>query len=99
MAVLNVSEFASIGADIGNKLVPALSHPALAYQQVTGTVSSVASAEFNVKTRMIRIISDADCYVDVAVSPTAASTTMFVASGQQEVLHLQTTGLKIAVID
>ena len=97
MSTLNITEYAEQAKDIANRVIPVGVMPPLAVQVLTFTTTSVASAEFNAKTKFVRIISDVDAYIQVAASPVAAATTTRVAQDSSEYFGIVDAGLKIAV--
>ena len=99
MSTLNITEYAEQAKDIANRVIPVGVMPALAVQVLTFTTTSVPSATFNAKTKFIRVISDVDAFIDVAVSPTAAATTTKIAQDSSEYFGITQSGLKIAVRD
>ena len=105
MATLYVAEFAgvaNVGApSAGNASTTGFSHiggtPPLAEQTLSIGVSSVASAAFNAKTRMVRLHCDAVCSVAFSKSPTASATNARLAANQTEYFGVS-PGSKVAVI-
>ena len=72
MATLNITEYATVAEDWGSNKVLVGLEPALARQNVTYTTSA-SSVSFHQQTRFIRVIADADAYLEFALSPTATA--------------------------
>ncbi len=94
MATLYITEYERV--DNGHP--PVAMVPALVKQTVALSGSSAQSAEFNKRTRMVRIHTDAICSVAFGANPTATATDSRLAADQTEYFALSTTGLKVAGI-
>ena len=79
--------------------MPVAIAPALADQTVAIGGSSAASAFLNVRTRVVRLATDATCSVAFGTTPTATVTTMRLAAGAVEYFGVPAGGnFKVAVI-
>lgn len=98
MAKLHISEFVALAPD--GAAFPAVMQlpqlPPVAQQTVTFTTSTQSSA-LNASTRFVRVISDADCHIEVGANPTATTSSLKLMSGSAEYFGV-TPGHKIAVI-
>lgn len=72
MATLSIREYDRIAADGQGRGTQAGQEPALAGQQVSYSASQ-QSAAFNDATRLVRIHTDANCYLEFGPNPTAAA--------------------------
>lgn len=72
MANLIVTEYASLGSDIGASRVPVAAEPAVTTQTVTFTTTTQSNA-FNASTRFVRLIADANCHLLFGPNPTATT--------------------------
>ena len=97
MAVLFITEYASITRDGRGVMAPAAQEPALASQTVAIGGSSTQSSAFNAATNFIRVHTDAICSIAVGANPTASATTARMAADQTEYFGV-IPGHKIAVI-
>lgn len=86
MAVLYVTEYASLGQVLGIGQMP--QEPALVEQAIAITGSSTTTAAFNAKTRFVRLHTDAICGVTLGTAPTA--TTPSTGLGSQRLAANQT---------
>ncbi len=98
MAEFHISEYDKLAKDPSGHSVPVPLEPAIAVQRVTFT-SSAQSAEFNPKTRYIRVIADAKAHFLIGDNPVATDTDPYVAADTSEFFGLSRTGLKIAAYD
>lgn len=104
MAVMYITEYADLGLaqGPGGALIQAPQEPPVATQTLA-IGSAVASANFNTKTRLIRLHCDAICSYLFSVAGTAAATTdSRMAAGQTEYHAIAKTqadtGFKVNVI-
>ena len=101
MAILNVTEYATVATDWSSNKVLVGLEPALARQNVTYT-TSVQSNTFHKKTRFIRVIATADAYLDFGASPTGAATSTRIEANVAEyfgVELLEHVAIKVAAYD
>lgn len=98
MALLDVGEYMiNNRANLGQG-VPSGVEPALAYQQLSISGSSVQSAAFNAGTRIVRLHADAPCRVAFGTNPTASvGASLRLNAGATEYFNVQ-PGHKVAVI-
>ena len=97
MASLYITEFQASGnAESGAQLQVGV-QPAVAMQKVSFT-TSVQSAEFDDRTRFIRLHADADCHVVFGTDPTATTNHMPLLANSTEYFGAIMPGLKLAVI-
>lgn len=75
MAVLYITEYASLGGQ-----VPAALEPALAIQTVAIGATALLSAAFNLQTRIVRLHSDTICSVKFGPATPSASTPVATAN-------------------
>lgn len=82
MGVLHISEYnailrTNVGDDpvSGDGVAQAVKEPSIATQAITFT-SETDSAAFNDSTRMVRVVSDIQCYVVFGAAPTATADSM-----------------------
>lgn len=104
MAKLHISEYnaihkTNVGDDpvSGDAIAQAVKEPSIATQAITFT-SAESSAEFNDSTRIVRIVSDAQCYVAFGASPTATANSMLMPAFGVEYFGVN-PGDKISVYD
>lgn len=97
MAILDVTEYASLSLDAQGRQVLVGKEPSRVNQQVAVGGASTQSAAFGDATRFVRLHTDVPCRIAIDVNPTAAATSMRMAAGQTEYLGV-TPGYKIAVI-
>ena len=70
------------------------------HQQLQFNSTSVCSAAFNAETSMIKIISDADCRIEINADPTATVDTQFILAGSpQDRFVPKGESFRIAVIE
>lgn len=97
MASLYLTEFQASGnAESGAQLQVGV-QPAVAMQKVSFTTST-QSAEFDERTRFIRLHADADCHVVFGFDPTATTNHMPMLADSTEYFGVFQPGLKLAVI-
>lgn len=91
MSTLYVTEFGSAGR------MPVATAPAVRTQAVTYTTST-ASAAFNERTRVVRIISPTACHIKIGESPTATTSDEYLPA-DQEAWREVAPGYKVAAVD
>lgn len=97
MAKLYITEYEKTGAGFGTGDVVA-KEPALVVQSpITIGATSVKSAAFNAKTRVIRVNTDAACSIAFGDDPTATANSMRLSANQTE-YFVVVAGQKLAVI-
>jgi len=97
VASLYITEFQASGnAESGAQLQVGV-QPAVAMQKVAFTTST-QSAEFDDRTRFIRLHTDADCHVVFGTDPTATTNHMPLLADSTEYFGVVISGLKLAVI-
>lgn len=84
MSNLSVTEYDNTTLDGRGDSMPVAQHPGLAIQNITFTATHGASAAFNRNTKLIRVVSDADCRIVFGASPVAVTTDMLVKAGSAE---------------
>lgn len=73
MANLYITEYEHVGSIAGlRSAMPIAKEPALVDQTVSFTTATASSA-FNTRTKFVRILADADCYVVFGADPTATA--------------------------
>ena len=84
MAVLYVTEYTNVGRELKANISQSAAEPALAQQSVAIGAGSVASANFNAKTRLIRVHTDNICSIKIGAAVTAVATAQRMAANQTE---------------
>lgn len=97
MATLYITELEEQGRDGNNQLAPAPQLPPVAQQTVAVGAGSIQSAALNARTRMVRLVSDVACSIDVGANPTATATSLRLSANVPEYFAVK-AGLKIAAI-
>ena len=104
MAVLYVTEYTNVGRELKANISQSAAEPALAQQSLAIGAGSVASVNFNAKTRLVRVHSDAVCSIKIAAGavPVAVATAQRMAANQTEYFAITpeaiAAGCQIAVI-
>ena len=97
MASLYITEFQASGnAESGAQLQVGV-QPAVAMQKLTFTTST-QSAEFDERTRFVRLHTDAGCHIVFGTDPTATTNHMPLLADSTEYFGVVMSGLKLAVI-
>lgn len=96
MAVLYVSEYSSVLADIAGAVQIGM-EPAIVEQSVAITGGSVQSSAFNAATRFVRVHADSVCSILFGSNPTAVATAKRMAANTTEYFGTM-AGQKVAVI-
>lgn len=100
MATLYITQFKSVGILPGREMQAAMVPP-LAEQAMSFTVTTASNA-FNVDAGLIRLHTDADCYIEFGTAPTATTSNgIKMIAGQTEYFSLKkpVDGLKVAAYD
>jgi hypothetical protein len=88
MATLYVTEFSD--SEFSAKgVIPVVQTPQVAQQTLTISSQSSATTVFNQNTRIIRVHTDAVCFIAISSAPTATSTCMRMAADQTEYFGLR----------
>ena len=102
MATLYISEYLNMARDQHWQSVPVGEEPAIASQNISIGGASVQSAALDVKTRFVRLHSDAICSYKLGAAPVATTSDARMVAGATEYFGINKlaveTGLKIAVI-
>lgn len=102
MAVLYVTEYATIAIMQAGRVTQVPQEPPLAEQAIAITASSTLTAAFNAKTSLIRVHTDAICGVTIGLAPTATAVSAGSGSGRfaanQTEYRGVNPGMKAAVI-
>src|SRR5690606_19729860 len=99
MATLYITEFEALALDRVGGAAPVAMEPALAHQAVTFTTATASDA-FDARTRYVRIVSDADCFVSFGDDPEATANDEFIVAGVPEWRGIrQGDGWKISAYD
>ena len=96
MATLYITEYEDVGPTL-SQIAQAPQEPRIANQTVAIGGTSTQSSAFNVRTRLVRLHTDAICSVDFGASPTAVATESRMAANTTEFFGV-TPGHKVAVI-
>lgn len=100
MPTLMIHEFNSLQLNGGTSPVEAVVLPPLVSQTpVTFTGASVQSAILGASTRLVRVMSDANCLIEVGASPTATASSFPLTANAD--YHFQVspgTSLRLAVV-
>ena len=70
MAILNITYFERLARDEQGNIVPVGELPAAGGQALTFTTST-ASAAIPKRAQFVRLLADADCYIDIDPTPVA----------------------------
>lgn len=97
MAVLNIAQFRGAMIQSG-VMTPVYRAPEIATANLTFTSTSAASAEFDASTGVVRLTSDADCWVTFGTAPVATTSKIKLMSGVPTDFWLDRAGLKVAAI-
>jgi hypothetical protein len=99
MAVLYITEYATVAIMQAGRVVQAPMEPPLAEQTVAIGGSSASSAAFNTKTTFVELHCDAICSVSFGTAPTASATNRRMAANQTTDRGVPMgAGFKVAVI-
>jgi len=82
MAVLYVTEYATIAIMQAGRMTQVPQEPPLAEQAISITAGSTQTAAFNAKTALVRVHSDVICGVTFGTNPTATAVAGGVGSGR-----------------
>lgn len=83
MATLCIVEYSVVTGVGGGSVIQAAKVPPLATQKVSFTTAT-SSTRFQDSTTFIRVVSDADAYIEFGTDPTATSSSMLLPSGVVE---------------
>ena len=104
MAVLHISEYnailkTNVGDDpvSGDGTAQAVKEPSITTQAVS-FAAATASAAFNPLTRIVRVVSDTQCYIVFGAAPTATANSMLLPAFGVEYFGVN-PGDKISVYD
>ena len=97
MANLHILEFDKLEKDAKGNVVPIPRMPPVTDQRVVFT-SAALSAAFQSKTKFVRLIADAACYVKFGSGPTAAETNSYIAANVAEYFSV-ISGQKVSAYD
>ena len=96
---LHITEYESVGFDIYNRSIPAPLEPPITDQAMSITGSSTQSSTLNTLTRICRLHTTANCYIQVGTNPTASSSTRRMVADSTEYIAIPpNVSLKIAVM-
>ena len=99
MPTLYITEFSGIQPDPYSGSVVAAAVPSVADQTVAIGASSTQSAVLNAATRLIRVVSDVNCFTKIGVNPTASAETLRLVADSPEYFAVPAkSDYKIAVI-
>lgn len=98
MAVLYITEYVTQGKDNKGGVMAAVAEPYVAMQTVAIGAGSARSAALNVKTRLVRIHTDAICSIrfGAGAAVNAAATDSRLAAGQTEYFAVEEAQVKTA---
>ena len=97
MAILDVTEYASLSLDAQGRQVLVGKEPSRVNQQVAIGGGSTQSSAFSDTTRFVRLHADAACRIAIGQNPTASGASMRMGANQTEYLGVN-PGDKIAAI-
>lgn len=104
MAVLHISEYnaihkTNVGDDpvSGDGVAQTIKEPSITTQAISFT-SAESSAAFNDSTRIVRLVSDTQCYIVFGAAPTATANSMLLPALGVEYFGVN-PGDKISVYD
>ncbi len=96
MAKLNITEYRDVReTPVGYSQAPL--EPAIAYQTLTFSTTTQSLA-FNSLVRVIRVISDVNCYISIGEDPAATTSRTFLEAGEAELFGVH-PGHKISAYD
>jgi hypothetical protein len=98
MATLHIREYAYLARDENGRLAQIGAEPAEAGQSVSFSTSS-QSAAFQVDTRFVRVIADADAWLDFGADPTAATAGGLLVKANEAEYFGVVPGHKVAAYD
>ena len=96
MAKLYISEYEGVRQDSGG-LAQVAQEPGIEQTPVTFTPAAL-SAAFAARTKVVRIVSDADCFLLFGDSPTATANSKFLPANLVEYFGVN-AGQKVSVYD
>jgi hypothetical protein len=99
MPTLYITEFAGIQSSPYEGTMNCAATPSLADQAIAFTGTSAQSATLNAATRLIRVVSDANCFKKIGTNPTATQTTVRLVADSVEYFSVPpNSGFKVAVV-
>jgi hypothetical protein len=78
-----VSEYSDMVVDAAGREVPVAREPAVTVQAITSVDSTTQSAAFNVATRFVVIICDAQVYFTFGENPTATTSSFYLPAATE----------------
>lgn len=100
MANLYVTELAGLQVTPNSNVIPAAVMPAVASQTLLIGAASVSSAAFQAPTQILRLLTEANCFVDINTTPTASTNTIPLIANIPEYVQVpRGKSFKIAVIN
>ena len=97
MATLYIQEYSRLGHDADGHRIQAGQEPAIASQTVSYTTST-QSVAFDQRTRLIRVIADADVHLLFGSDPTATASDLKMVQDSAEYFGVK-PGQKVAAYD
>jgi hypothetical protein len=97
MAILNVTEYATVMTIANGAVQIPLGEPLATYDIAVGA-GSVQGAVLNVATRVVRLNTDVTCRVRLGVNPTAGAADSRFAAAQTEFWGVAAPGMRVATI-
>lgn len=99
MATLNITEYKELATDVRGRLIQAGDEPHTRSHNVTFTTAS-NSDTLKKSTRFVRLIANADAYIEFGATPTAVAGSMRIEANTAEYFGVsQVKELKISVYD
>ena len=99
MAKLFIGEYEHLATDGKGNVIAAVQEPALTEQVVDFTAGEAKSANFDKRTRFVRVHTDTACNFKFGADPTAVNgANQPMVSGQTEVFGVPGSKIKVSVI-
>lgn len=98
MATLRIVEYSSLAVDGSGHLVPIPQEPAVTRQTVTFTTAA-QSATFRQETKIVRLESTVDAYVQFGTNPTATALSGRIPANAVEFRGVDGNSSKLSVYD
>ena len=97
MSNLSVTEYDNTTLDARGDSMPVATNPGVTIQNISFTATAGVSAAFDRDTKLVRVISDADCRILFGANPTAVVTDMLLKAGSVEYFGV-TPYIKISAV-
>lgn len=99
MANLYITEFKNLSVDSKGNIIPIAQVPELRSHTVSFTTAASSDA-FKKETKFVRLIADADAYIEFGSAPVAVATSMKLEGNREEYFGVaHTKEMKVSVYD